>query len=65
MLHHRHRDLRRILFGVVDGVVRHDGFVFVVVVAAGVEVAIKAREVAAGDGQAEPVPGGKSPGRGP
>ena len=58
-LHHRDRDLRRILLRVVHGVVRDDAFRLVVVVAAGVQVAIEAREVAARHLDAQPWPAAK------
>ena len=54
-LYDRHRDLRRILLRVVHDVVRDGRFALVVVVAAGVEVSIEPREVAARHFDAQPV----------
>ena len=53
--HHRDRDARRILRRVVHHVPRHHRLALVVVVPAGVQVAIEAREVAARHLDAQPV----------
>src|SRR5579884_1929971 len=55
--HHGQRDPRRIDAGVVHDVVRHHPAGLVVVVAAGVQVAVEARKVTAGDFYAQPVAG--------
>src|SRR6185369_16241165 len=47
VLHHGDLDLRRILSRMMHGVARDDAFRFIVIVAAGVQVAIEAREVTA------------------
>ena len=54
-LHDRYGHVRRVLLRVMDGVVRHDSVGLIVIVAAGVQVAIEAREVAARHLDAQPV----------
>src|SRR5205814_5763501 len=58
-LYHRKGELRRILLRVVEHVVRDDALRFVVVLPAGVQIAVEAREVAARDLQPDPVAGRK------
>ena len=56
LLHHRHRNRGRILRRMVHHIVRDDGLRFIVVVAARVQVAIKAREIAARDFDTKTMP---------
>src|SRR2546423_14065139 len=53
--HHRNLHLRRILLRMMDDVVGDDAGCFVIVSAAGVQIAIEAREVAAGNFQTNPM----------
>src|ERR1039457_1444770 len=58
-LHHSKRDLRRVLPGMVHRGVRHHAFRLIVVIAAGVHIAVEAREVTARYLNADTMPGGE------
>src|ERR1017187_15573 len=58
-LHHRKSHRRSVLHGMVHGVVRHHTLGLVVVIAAGVEVAVETREVAARYFDPDAVAGGE------
>src|SRR4051812_13048939 len=62
---YRHLQMRRILPIVINRVVRHADFAVEIAVFAGVEVAVEAGEVAAGDRDTDTVAGGEAPGGGP
>src|SRR4026208_2188212 len=49
LAHHAHREGRGILLGVVHRVVRHHSLALIVILPSGVQVAVEAGEVAAGD----------------
>src|SRR6185369_10714340 len=58
-LHDRYGHARGVLLRVMDHVVRHDSGGLIVIVAAGVQVAIEPREIAARHLDAQPVPRGE------